>query len=133
MPVHLFIWIYLFICPLVGRKCACVPIGQKRKKKKKKRSKGVSWYHGYGCGTAKAGVRPAVTTSLFGLMQCVGLRSVCVGRQRVSQRVAHVRRGARAMASASLYDVSANDINGQKVDMGSLKGKVLLITNVASR
>jgi len=37
------------------------------------------------------------------------------------------------MASSSLYNQKALDITGNEVDMGGFKGKVLLITNVASR
>jgi len=55
-----------------------------------------------------------------------------VAARRNSSSVRSKSRGAIAMA-ASFYDLKAKTLDGDDFDFAQLKGKVTLITNVASR
>jgi len=46
---------------------------------------------------------------------------------------AHVRFSAPATEASSFYELSALDINKKPVDFASLKGKTVLVSNVASK
>ena len=47
--------------------------------------------------------------------------------------VARSRRGRATRAMATLHDLTAPALDGSTIEFASMKGKVVLVTNVASR
>ena len=69
-------------------------------------------------------------------MQACALASRTALAQRIAPRVSSKSskpaRSASIMASGSFYDLSAKTIDGKDFSFADLKGKVVLVTNVAS-